>query len=281
MKDSRGERTILWISFGIFALYAASLIFPFIWMLLNSFKTNPEFFANVWSFPEKWLFSNYSQAFQQKVKGFNLAGMFANSMFIVLVATVLSLSMSSMPAYVIAKYRFPLRKAIYMISIIVILVPSVGSLAATFRLLKSLGLYNRYIGIFLMYSGGFGFSFILLYGYFQNISWSYAEAAFIDGAGDFKTFALIMIPQAAPAIGALAVIQSIGFWNDYFTPYMFLPRYPTIAVGLNELVGKMTYASNWPVLFAVMILSIIPIIVVFIAFQKTIMENTVAGGLKG
>ena len=150
MKNSLAEKIILWITFGIFASYALTLIFPFFWMLLNSFKTNPEFFQNVWSLPSDWLFKNYAEAFSLQVKNYNLIGMFLNSIFIVIIATVVSLIVSAMPAYTISKYKFPMRKLIYMIAITVILIPTVGSLAATYRLLKTLQLYNNYLGIFLM-----------------------------------------------------------------------------------------------------------------------------------
>ena len=132
-----------------------------------------------------------------------------------------------------------------------------------------------------MYSGGFGFSFIMLYGYFQNLSWSYAEAAFIDGCSDFRVFLQIMLPQAMPVLCALGIVQAINLWNDYFTPYMYMPQYPTLAVGLDGIVREMTARSNWPLLFATMLITIVPILAVFIAFQRTIMENMTTGGLKG
>mgnify|MGYP001127308483 CR=1 FL=1 len=90
-----------------------------------------------------------------------------------------------------------------------------------------------------------------------------------------------MIPQAKPALVALGIIQGINIWNDFFGPFMFIPEQKTLAVGLQDLVNIMQYRAEWPMMFAAMIISALPIIIVFMIFQKTIMENTVAGGLKG
>lgn len=280
-RRTRSEKITVYIAFVIFIFYALTLVFPFFWLLLNSFKENSDFFTNIWGLPKKWIFTNYADAFGLKVKSFNLFMMFGNSVFIVIVGTLISMFVSSMAAYTISKYRFFGRRAIYMIAITVMLVPSVGTIPATYQLLQQTGLYNNHLGIFLMYSGGFGFSFIMLYGYFQNLSWSYAEAAFIDGCSDFRVFVQVMMPQAIPVLCALGIVQAINLWNDYFTPYMYMPQYPTLAVGLDGIVKEMTARSNWPLLFSTMLITIVPVLAVFIGFQKTIMDNMTAGGLKG
>ena len=135
----------------------------------------------------------------------------------------------------------------------------------------------------LLYSGGFGFNFILLYGFFKSVSWSYAEAGFVDGASDAQVFLRIMLPQARPGIIAVAIIQGINVWNDYFNPYMFLQDKSkmTLAVGIYNLVQEQSYAADWPKLFAAMIIATVPVLIVYAIFSNTIIENTVAGGLKG
>jgi len=160
-------------------------------------------------------------------------------------------------------------------------VPLVGTLPALFRLMESLGLLNTFPGILILYSSSYGMSFLLLYGFFKSLSWSYAEAAFIDGAGHFGVFFRIMLPIAKPALIAVAIISGIGVWNDYGTPYIFLRDYPTLAVGIQEMVRRARFDQNFPVLFAAMLIAVTPIILLFAAFQKIIMANTIAGGLKG
>ena len=105
----------------------------------------------------------------------------------------------------------------------------------------------------------------------------------MDGASDFQVFTRVMLPQAKPAIGAVALIQGINIWNDYFTPFMFLQskeKY-TLAVGLRQIVLEQSYSADWPKMFAAMIIATIPILVIYALFQNSIMENTLAGGLKG
>ena len=275
------EKTLIGIIFVIFAIYAVTLIFPFVWCFYNSFKTNNEFFGDVWAMPKVWLFGNWSEALRLSVNGINIIGMFGNSILIVVVNTTIRILMSSMTAYIIAKYPFKGSGAFYSLALVLMMIPSVGSMAATYKLYNNIGLYDTYFGIFIGAFGGFGSSFVLLFGFFKNLDWSYAEAAFIDGANDYSVFFKIMLPMAMPGLTAVGILSAIGVWNDYFTIYMFAPSKVTIAVGLQGLVNRMQYQANYPLLFAVMIMSIIPVIAVFATFQKTIMENTTIGGVKG
>ena len=165
----------------------------------------------------------------------------------------------------------------------VMLIPSIGTIAALYKFMISTHLFNTHLGLVLLYSGGFGFNFILLYGFFKSVSWSYAEAGFVDGASDAQVFLRIMLPQARPGIIAVAIIQGINVWNDYFNPYMFLQDKSkmTLAVGIYNLVQEQSYAADWPKLFAAMIIATVPVLIVYAIFSNTIIENTVAGGLKG
>ena len=281
MKRSSKEKVVMAVFFVIFVIYALTLIFPFLWTFYNSFKTNREFFAagGVWSFPKRWLADNYIKVWQS----YNLVTYFLNSIKLTVLGTLLSIVSSSMAAYIVAKYDFKGRNIIYTTAITVMIVPGIGSLAALFKFMNATGLYDTHVGILLLYAGGIGFNFVILYGFFKGISWSYAEAAFVDGASDLQVFLKIMLPQAKPAIGAVAVIQGINVWNDYFTPYMFLQskeKY-TLAVGLRQIVLEQSYSADWPKMFAAMIIATIPILIVYALFQNVIMENTVAGGLKG
>lgn len=278
---STGEKVVMGVAFALFLLYSITLIFPFVWCFYNSFKTNREFFSDVWSLPQEWLFSNWGDAFNLSVSGVDIGGMFLNSIIMTVVNTLISIFMSAMTAYIIAKYPFKGSSAFYVTALVLMMIPSVGSMAATYKMYNELGLYDTYIGIFIGAFGGFGSSFILLYGFFKNLEWSFAEAAFIDGANDYIVFFKIMLPMAIPGLISVGILSAIGVWNDYFTIYMYAPSKVTIAVGLQGLISRMQFKANYPLLFAVMIMSIIPVIAVFSAFQKTIMKNTTLGGVKG
>ncbi len=279
MKQTKAEKTILTIVFIIFSIYAFTLIFPFVWSLINSFKTNQEFFNidNAWKLPQNFSFDNYINVFRET----GIVSMFLRSLYLVVVGTALSVFMSSSAAYVVSKYEFKGRNLVYTIAITVMIIPTVGSLSATFRLVHNLGIYNNLFVYPIFYGGAFGFGFLLFYGFFKGIPWTYAEAAFVDGASHFQVFFKVMLPQIRPAIISFAIIQGINIWNDFFGPFMLIPDQKTVAVGLQDLVNVMQYQAMWPMLFAAMIISAVPVIVIFLVFNKTIMENTIAGGLKG
>ena len=283
IKDNLGLRITKVIVFAIFIIYALTLVFPFVWMLYNSFKTNQEFFKDVWAFPTNFGngWKNLKTAVTMKISDSSIFTMTLRSVFLTLAGTLLSLISASTISYVVAKYKFKGRNLIYLIAITIMIVPTIGSTSATYKLINNLGLYDSYLALLLLYSGGFGFQFLLLYGVFKSISWSYAEAAMVDGASDFKIFTTVMVPMAMPTLVPLAIMDIIALWNDYFTPYMYLKGKPTLAVGLQSMVSQMEYKANWPALFMLMLISMLPIIIIFIIFQKQIMANVTAGGLKG
>jgi raffinose/stachyose/melibiose transport system permease protein/N-acetylglucosamine transport system permease protein len=265
----------------IFIIYAITLVFPFIWSAFNSFRMNNDFkrYPTDWFNFSKWSLDNYVIAFSEK---YNMFTMFMNSLILAIGGTVSSIIMCSISAYVVSKYNFKGKNFIYGLAITIMLIPTSGSLAAQYKFMYESGLVNHYYGIILMYAGGFGFNFFLLYGFFKSISWSYAEAAQMDGASNLQIFIKVMLPQAKPALFAVGIISFIGFWNDYFTPFMYLRKHSTLAVGIYLLQKEMSSSgSNWPVVFSAMVFSSVPIIIIFAIFQKTIIENTVAGGLKG
>ncbi len=280
VKKSRGDVILMWVMFVIFLLYAISILFPFLWCLLNSFKTTKDFLYNVNGFPTKWTFANWKDSFTLTIdNNVTIPMMYLNSVILTVGCTFFSLFSCSATAYVLTKYRFPGRGAIYTAAIVIMMIPTMGSMAAMYRLYNDIGLINTYFGIFITAMGGFGSGFLLLYGFYQNLSWTYAEAAQLDGAGHFRIYFTIMLPMAVPALVSVGVLQAIGFWNDYFTVYMYAPAKATIAYGIQRISSEA--GINMPRVFAAMMLSIIPVLVVFACFQKVMMRNLSVGGIKG
>lgn len=283
MRDPKQLTALKIVFFVVFFLYSASLLFPFLWMILNMFKTNVEFFGDVWAWPKDlsngWI--NLKTALTKTMMGSTIYEMTLRSLWLSAAGTLLSLFSSSAIAYVVAKYRFFGRNFLYLLAVMVMVVPTIGSTSAMYKLIGDLQLFDNPLAILLIYSGGFGFQFLLLYGAYKSISWSYAEAAFIDGANHFSVYLRVMVPMVLPSLVPLGILNFIGNWNDYFTPYLYLKNKPTLAVGLQAFVNQMEYNANWPALFALMLFSMLPIIILFVAFQKKIMANVTTGGLKG
>lgn len=281
MKSSLTKKIVFTIVFIIFAFYTVTVLFPIVWSIISSLKTDDEYYARVFALPQHWLFGNYIKAFKEfKVGETGMIGMIGNSLWLAFAFTFVSIMVSSATAYVIAKYKFWGSKLIYSLAIFIQIIPIFGSFPATYRLIVGLGLNNP-VGIVLTATGGFGFNFIMLTGFYRSVSWTYAEAAFMDGASDLKVYLRVIMPQAMPAITAIAIMGFIGNWNDYFTPLVYLKDNPTLALGIYQFDIIQQYRSNMPVYYCAIVISMIPVLLIFCFFQNTIMENTVAGGLKG
>lgn len=263
-------------------VYAVMLIFPFSWCFFNSFKGRQDFIFNTWGLPEKFVWQNYVDCFYMTYNDVTIGGMIVNSLIFTIGCTVTSLFFCSATSYTITKYKFFGHNFFYTFTFIMMLVPAMGATAANYKLYNELGIYDTYIGMFIGSMGGFGGAFIFLYSFYKNLSWTYAEAAFIDGAGHFTTYFRIMVPMAMPAIVAIGIMNAIGVWNDYFTFYLYTPSKVTLAVGLNGLSELNKYGKiSYPQLFAAMVISMIPVIVVYAIAQKFIVANTTVGGVKG
>lgn len=283
-KSSKAYAAIKWIMFVVFLLYAASLLVSFVWMFVSSFKSSGDFNSgNVFGFPKIWKFDNLIEVMKYEYQGQTVWSMFLLSVVTTLVGTVINVGLSAISAYCVSKYKFPGRRIIYGAAIFTMIVPIVGTLPAQVKMMETFGFsdsfVSSFIGVMFLYSGCFGFNFIMLYGSFETISWSYAEAAQMDGANRFQILFRIMLPIAKGPIIAICILQAIIFWNDYSTPFLFMKDYKTLAVGLQELQNEMQ--NDYPMVFSAVMVAVLPVVVLFACFQKTIIKNTVAGGLKG
>lgn len=269
------------IVFILFVLYVFTLIFAMLWAVSASLKTQVEFNQNINGLPKEWKFSNYATAFTAvQANGKNMFVMFWNSIWYSCGGALLTVLTSSITSYVVAKYKFPGRGLIYGVAIVTMMIPIVGSYPSQYRVYDTLGIMDSPF-ILITAMAGFGFEFIVLFSFFKTLSWTYAEAGFIDGASHLKVFFRIMLPQALPVIGSLFIVAVVNRWNDYMFPTLFMQSYPTLSSGLYIFQLEMTRGINYPVLFAGLIISVIPVIILFVCFQKTMMESMSVGGIKG
>lgn len=277
IKRGRGEAIAMWIAFAIFVLYSFTLIYPFIWLLLNSFKDNLSIRTDTFGLPKKWLVSNYAVVFKE----YNIGNMFYNSITLTVGCSLASLVATTIAAYCMSKYKFKGKAFIHTFIILSMTIPTLGALPATYKLMIDTKLFGSYLGMLLMSSGAFGGHYLYLYAFFKGVSWSYAESAMLDGANNFQIFVKIMLPMAMPMVITVGVLKAIGCWNEYWMPYLFYQSHPTLAVGLYFLQVQAAQIGEYAKLFAAMMVATVPIIVFFIAFQKQIMGISIGGGLKG
>ena len=184
-----------------------------------------------------------------------------------------------MVAYATAKYDFKLKPVLYGVAVIVMLLPIIGSLASEVQMANTFNFTNNLLGICLMKCKYAGLYFLVFYATFKGVSWTYAEAAQIDGAGHFKIFIQIMLPLIKSTAFAVFILLFIEFWNDYYTPMIFLPLAPTMSYGL--FVFQTNNGASVPIQLAACLLTCLPILVLFVAFKDKIMGNVTMGGIKG
>ena len=289
-KRSRAEKILYAFMFVIFAVYALTIIYSLFYLFVNSFQDRLTYIDNLssgkpFALPKTLHFSNYKDAvvgmamvdwYGNKVY---LPEMFFNSIWYCAVNIVGTVLMSTFTGYVLAKYRFRGRGVIFTLAIFSMTIPVVGNAGAMYKLVADMGIYDTPIFVIVTSLSGFGVNFLMMYGFFNSISWSYAEAVFIDGGGHFTVFFKIMLPLAFMPMLTIAIISFIGCWNDYMTVLLYLPDYPTVAAGLQR--SNFLREGNMPAYFAGLVLSVVPVIVVFSCCSDTIMKNFTMGGLKG
>ena len=260
-------------------LLLVSLLFfvPFIWSISTSFKTLPDT-QNYNLIPHPFTTSAWKTVWTQ----YDFKRYIANSFFLAIVITTVNLVLSSLGGYAFARLRFPGRELLFLLVLGTLMIPDQLRLIPVFVLLTKWHLivsFKGYILINLVSATNLFF----MRQYFLTIPKDFEEAAKLDGAGPIKTYWRVMLPLAAPAMAALAILQFQGTWNDFFWPLILFgqgsPHLYTVQLGLAEFV--LTYQTQWPELMAGSLIAIIPILVVFVIFQRYFIQGVTASGVKG
>ena len=287
-KRTAAEKVLYAFVFAVFTLYALSLILPFLWLIINSLQDKTTYEINLvlgktFAFPKKLDWSNYAYAFQKLTyNNTNIFGMFFNSVWYTFVRIFGGVIASAFTGYALAKYTFRGRNVIFAVIIFSMTVPIVGTTGATFKLVNDiLHIYNTPFYPILKYFSGIGMNFLVMYGFFKNISWTYAEAARVDGASHSKVFFKVMLPQATSAVITLGILTGITAWNEYMDVLLYLPNFPTIASGLYGVSRTLPREGYSTAYFAALVISLVPVFVTFCCFSDVIMKNFAVGGLKG
>lgn len=270
----------------LFFIYSFALMVPIFWVLMNTLKGKMEFLNDPWAFPlQFWKhISNYTIVVTNE--NFNVGIMLFYTIFYAVSVTTVGMFAHLIVAYAYAKYEFPWKKFLYWCMVIPMFVVLLGSGAARYKLLNNIFAFDRmWWYILVSHMGGGGFYFLLFVGVFQNISDSYREAAMLDGAGRFRIFAQIYLPQTLSLLSALWIMQFIKAWNEFDSIMLYLPSYRTLSTGIYLLSSEIErggeFQKDYPKLFATMICSIIPVFLLYVVFQDTIMKMTFGGGVKG
>lgn len=275
-------KLLKWIAYGVMLLAAASFIFMFIWILLNSFKTGIEYSENVFNLSKVFDWENYKQVLENlSYKGHGLFAMLGNSTILVLWSVFVTMVVPHLAAYPLARFEFKGKQLLTTVIWISMVVPIIGGSSSTMWFLNATGLYDKFLGVFLLQAGGLGFAQIMLTAFYKGVSTTYAEAAYMDGATEWTVFTRIYYPQAMPLTLIFVVQCVITTWNDYMTGYMYLPSHPTLALGLQQMQAQFVdFGADYPVMFAGIVLAMIPVLAVYFAFSDKITNNASLGAMK-
>ncbi|MFN8631085.1 MAG: carbohydrate ABC transporter permease [Chloroflexota bacterium] len=280
-----GDSSFRWrrrLAYVLLIGYALLMFVPFAWSVLTSFKTLPDSVSgNI--LPQPWTLDGWEFALT-KLKP-SLPAMFLNSAIIAGVVTVTNLVLGSLAGYAFARLHFPGREALFIIVLATLMMPDQLRLVPVYLMLHAVGLTSgmgQYLGVILI-SAVIGTSIFLIRQYFLTIPRELEEAARIDGAGFVTTFLKVMLPLAGPALAAVAILTFQGTWNAFFWPLILLQdlNHYTLPIGLMSFRFAGGMANDWPPLMATVVMATIPIVVLYVFFQRYFVEGIAATGLKG
>ncbi len=278
IAPNRGMNAIRGIFvYALLLLGAAVMLLPFIWMLSASLKPGIE----VFSFPIQWIperirWQNYVDIWQK----IDFVTYYKNTLWLTLVVTFNSLLTSSLAAYAFAKINFPERKTLFLVYVMTMAVPFQVIMIPQFIIMKNLGLSDSLWALVLLQSFS-PFGVFLLRQFFLSIPDELSECARIDGLSELGIFTRIIIPLSKPALSTLGIFQFKFVWNDFLGPLIYLTsdRNKTIQLGIRKFYTQ--YGVEYGLIMAASVCALLPVIVMYVAFQRYFIQGIATTGLKG
>lgn len=263
-------------------IWSILIIFPILWAVASSLKTNLEFGTNAWKLPEKLQWVNYKDAWE----GANFSKYFLNSLILSVGTVALSIIMTATSAYVVGKFVHPVVKSIEIFYSIFMMVPQMLLLIPLLQMCKKMNMTKSNVVLFtLMVTNalqGVPFYIFLLTPFMRSINNSILEAAEIDGANQFQSFITLVLPMIVPAIFMVGLLSFVGIWNEYIMSITFIKdstKY-TLSAGINELMNDAKTGETLK--FAALIIAMLPILIIYAIFQKPLQNGlSSSDGVKG
>ncbi len=253
------------------------VILPLLVVLIGSFKTHDEYITtNVFALPSVPQFGNFVAAF---VDGDVMHGLL-NTAIILVISCAGTIITGTMTAFVLQRFNSLFTRAVKAVFLVAALLPNISMQVTVFQVINSLGLYNSIWAPCILYIGTDIVSIYIFIQFLNNISRSLDESAFLDGASYFRIYWSIILPMLRPAIATVLVIKFVGIYNDFYTANLYMPskELGVVSTALYRFIGP--YGAKWEIIFAGIIICIIPSLIIFITLQKFIYSNLVAGSVK-
>ena len=267
----------------LLTVLAVIMLYPLLWLIGASFKTNREIFSSVWFMPPRIELSVYKNAWET-VTPYTMGHYFLNTFGIILPKTIFAVTSSVLVAYGFARFDFPLKRLFFAFLMGGMLMPSIVTLLPMYLLWSEVGLLDTYIPLTVpsLFACDGMFVFILIQ-FFKGIPKEFDEAARIDGCGTFRTLIYVLVPCIKPAIISVAVFSFLWTMNDFLTPLIMIrsvDRYP-VSLALRLSVDSTGQGYEQRKIIAMSVIGLIPSVAVFFAAQKKIVSGITAGGLSG
>ncbi|MFI7430620.1 carbohydrate ABC transporter permease [Micromonospora sp. NPDC049836] len=267
-------------SHGFLLLWSALTALPLLWMFLSSFKSDSEILSHPWGLPGALRFENWSRAWTEA----HIGRYFLNSGVVVAGSLTLTMLLGATAAYVFARYEFRGRQAVYYLFVGGMMFPVFLALVPLFFVVRNAGLFGTWTGLMLVYAAySLPFTVFFLTAFFRTLPTSIAEAALIDGCGHFRLFFRVMLPMARPGLISVAIFNFLSHWNQFILPQVLMQGDDSkwvLAQGLTALAVSQGYQGDFSGLFAGLTIATLPVLAVYVAFQRQIQTGLTAGQLK-
>lgn len=266
------------LSYCILAFLVFIFVMPLLIVINISLKTNVEYMAKgVFALPENiFNLSNYTKAFSEGNFGLG----FKNTTLLIIGSVPIAILMGSMVAYALDRFEFKAKPLMKILFVIPTFVPTMTVTIATFTVIKTLGLYNTLFAGFILYIGTDIIQIYIFLQFLKQIPIAIDESAQLDGASRLKIYASIILPQMKPAIATVAILKVLAIYNDFFTPYIFMPKssLKTVTTSLNTFAGDRM--ADWPLMCAAISFVAVPTIILYLFLQKYIIGGITDGAVK-
>lgn len=279
-KASYSTRGVLclilkWVIILLFAVYT---LFPLLWLLITSLKTNAEYFDNPFSFPAVPQFQNYINAFSQA----NLGQMIWNSVTVAVIATAANVFVAAMASYAVSRFDFKGKEIFFTIFSAGVMVPLNALMVPYFTIFSRIGLLDSMNALRILYTAiGLPIAVIIIRGFMDSLPREIEEAAYIDGCGFFGRFFQIILPLSKTGLITAATFQFITCWNEFVYANLLTssPQNKTIQIGIRYFTNQFT--TDYVSMYAAIIIAIVPSVLGYALFQKQIISGMTSGAVKG
>lgn len=266
------------IRMSILIFWAFTTTYPFVWVIINSFKASREVITHSFSLPEEFILDNYINAFSKQ----NILISYKNSQIISGSVTLLVMLLAAMMAFGMTRYQFRGKSIIQSFIMASLMFPAFSTIIPVFKRMTELGLLNNPISVILpQVAGNLSFAVIVMMGFLRGLPLEMEEAAYMEGAHVFQVFLKIIMPLVKPAMATVAVFCFLWSYNDLFTQLIMIrkrTKFP-ISTLLNEISSK--YGTDYGLMAASVTLIVIPVLFVYLILQKSIIKGLTAGAVKG